>query len=126
MVPAGTSAAMAVAFGYRFRGLAGTVVALGALLLPGVTLTLLLTMAFTSLQASPLLALLSATVLPAATAFIFLAALKLGREVFRPSLDLVLAAGALAAVLAGGIHPCLVLLGGGLVGAVVFRGKEGA
>src|SRR5215467_4101763 len=50
MVPAGTSAAMAVGFGYRFGGILGTFVALGSLLLPGVVLTIFLTAAFTALQ----------------------------------------------------------------------------
>ena len=80
MIPAGTSAAMAVGFGYRFHGVLGTFVALGALLLPGVILTILFTAAFAALQSSSLLGMLSVTLLPAATAFILLAALKLGKE----------------------------------------------
>lgn len=125
IVPAGTSASLAVAFGYQFGGLFGTVVALTGLLLPGVSLTILLTMAYAGLHGSPLLAMLSLTLLPAATAFIFLAALRFGKEVFRPSLDLVVAAGALAGVLLFGLHPVLLLLGGGLVGLVAFRRPEG-
>jgi chromate transporter len=124
MIPAGTSAAMAVGFGYRFGGLLGTAVALGSLLMPGVVLTILLTAAFTTLQDNPFLGLLSATLLPAATAFILLAAVKLGEDVFRPSLDLVLAAAAFAGVLVFGLHPVLILLGGGLLGAIAFRGEE--
>jgi chromate transporter len=124
IAPAGTSASLAVAFGYTFGGLPGTVIALTGLLLPGVTLTIMLTMAFAALHGSPLLALLSATLLPAATAFIVLAAVKFGREVFRPSLELVVAAGAFAGALVFGIHPVVLLLAGGLVGVVAFRGRE--
>jgi chromate transporter len=126
IAPAGTSASLAVAFGYQFGGLLGTVVAMMGLLLPGVTLTILLTMAYTALQGSPLLAMLSITLLPAATAFIVLAALRFGQEVFRPSLELVVAAGALAGVLLFGIHPVILLLAGGLLGMLVFRGREEA
>jgi chromate transporter len=124
LAPAGTSASLAVAIGYRFGGLLGTVVALVGLLLPGVILTILLTAAYGALQGGPLLDILSATFLPAATAFIVLAALSFGREVFRPSLELVIAAGAFAGVLLFGIHPAILLLFGGLVGIVALRGRE--
>jgi chromate transporter len=124
ITPAGTSASLAVAFGYRFGGLAGTVVALTALLLPGVTLTVLLTMGFSALHGSPVLAMLAATLVPAAMAFIVLAALKFGKEVFRPSLDLVVAAGACAGVLVFGLHPVVLLAAGGVVGLVAFRHGE--
>jgi chromate transporter len=125
IAPAGTSASLAVAIGYQFGGLAGTVVALTALVLPGATLTVLLTMGYAALHGSPLLGMLSATLLPAAMAFIVLAAVKFGREVFQPSLDLVLAAGAFAGVLAFGLHPVVLLAAGGVVGLVAFRRGEG-
>jgi chromate transporter len=123
LAPAGTSASLAVAIGYRFGGLLGTVVALVGLLLPGVILTILLTAAYAALQGSTLLDMLSATFLPAATALIVLATMGFGREVFRPSLDLVIAAAALAGVLVFGIHPAILLLGGGVVGILALRGR---
>jgi chromate transporter len=127
VVPSGTTSALAVAYGYRFGGLSGTVAALGGLLLPGVSLTILLTALYAALRSSPLLPFLSATLPPAALAFIVAAALRFGRGVFRPSLDLLLAAGALTAAMALSLHPCLILLAGGLIGAVGFSrgGGEG-
>jgi len=127
LVPSGTTSALAVAYGYRFGGLSGTVAALGGLLLPGVSLTILLTALYAALRSSPLLPLLSRMLLPAALAFIVAAAFRFGREVFRPSLDLLLAAGALIAAVALPLHPCLILLAGGIIGAVGFSrgGGEG-
>jgi chromate transporter len=126
LAPAGTSASLAVAFGYQFGGFLGTVVALTGLLLPGVAVTVLLTAAYAGLNGSPFLEMLSATLLPAATAFVFLAALKFGKEVFRPSFDLLIATGAFAGVLVFGFHPVLLLIGGGLAGVLAFRGREDA
>lgn len=122
MVPSGTMTAMAVAYGYRFGGLPGTVVAITGLVLPALVLTVLLTAAYAFLPNGPWLVVLSMTILPAALAFIVKAALKLGRDVFRPSFDLVIAAAAFAAVLLCNAHPSLVLLAGGLAGLLAFRG----
>ena len=122
MVPSGTMTALAVAYGHRFGGFLGTVVAVTGLVLPALVLTLLLTAAYTILPSGPWLPLLSLTILPAALAFIVRSALKLGRDVFRPSFELLIAAGAFGGVLLLHAHPSLVLLVGGLVGVVVFRG----
>jgi chromate transport protein ChrA len=84
----------------------------------------LLTMAYSVLQGGPVLELLSAALLPAALAFIALAALKLGREVFRLSPEFVLAAGAFTAILFLDVHPMLILLGTGLLGALAL-GRQG-
>jgi chromate transporter len=121
IAPAGTSTSLAVAYGHRFGGMTGTLLALAGLLLPSVTLTLLLTLSYASLAGGPVLPVLSAAILPAALAFMVLAALRLGREVYRPSLDLALAAGALAAALAFRPHPAIVLLAGGLAGMIFLR-----
>lgn len=121
LLPCGTMSAVAVAYGYRFGGLLGTVAALTGLVLPPLGLMILLTMAYTVLQGGPVLSLLTATLLPAAVAFIALAALKLGREVFRPSLELLLATGAFVAILVFNLHPMLVILGSGLGGALALN-----
>ena len=46
IVPSGTMTALAVAYGYRFAGLPGTVIALTALVLPALVLTVALTAAY--------------------------------------------------------------------------------
>ncbi len=125
IVPSGTMTALAVAYGYRFGGLAGTVVALIALVLPAFLLTIGLTIAYTSLKDSPWLTLLPVTLLPAAVALIVAAALNLGKHVFRPSVDLVLAVSAFVGAFVLGINPSILLVLGGLVGVLVFRGATG-
>jgi chromate transporter len=125
IVPSGTMTALAVAYGYRFGGMLGTLLALSALVLPAFVLTVALTIAYQYLRASRLFDLLPVTIMPAALALIVVAALKLGREVFRPSLELVIAGVAFALALFLQVNPALLLLAGGIVGALVLRGAEG-
>ena len=120
VVPAGTMTALAVAHGYRFAGLVGTVVALVGLTLPALVLAVALAAAYGALQQGPVLSLLPVTVLPAALAFIVVAGLRLGRDVFRPGAELVLAAAAFVAAAVLDVNPVLVLLAGGGIGTVLF------
>ena len=116
LVPTGTMTAVAVAVGQQFRGWLGSVVAALALVLPSTFVTLLLTAAYRSLRDGPALGFLSATLLPAALAFILTAALKLGRDLLRPCGELVIAVAAFVAAVVVDWHPFLILLGGGLIG----------
>ncbi len=120
IVPSGTMTALAVAYGYRFAGLIGTVVALAGLVLPALVLTVALAAAYGVLQQGPLPSLLPVTVLPAALAFIVVAAVRLGRDVFRPSAELLLAGGAFVAAVVFDVNPVLVLLAGGGAGMALF------
>ncbi len=125
IVPSGTMSALAVAYGFRLGGWLGTVITLTALVLPAFIVTVVLTAAFVYVRDSVVLALLPVTILPAALAFIVVAALKLGREVFRSSLDLVLAAAAFLGLSLLNIDPALLLVAGGVVGIIAFgRGGE--
>ena len=125
IVPSGTMTALAVAYGHRFGGLLGTIIALLALALPAFLLTVGLTVAYGALQGGPVMAALPVTILPAALAFIVAAALRLGRDVARPSPELVLASGAFAGSAILGLNPALLLLLGGGLGARVVRGAGG-
>jgi chromate transporter len=120
LIPSGTMTAVAIAYGYQFGGLPGTVLTLTALILPSLTITVLLTMAYSYLENSPFLALLPVTLIPAALAFILLSALKVGKEVFRPSRDLVIAIAGLLGVTVFGVSPAFILILGGVIGTVVF------
>jgi chromate transporter len=125
VVPSGTMTALAVAYGYRFAGLLGTVITLAALVLPALVLTVALTAAYGLLrQQRWLLELLPVTILPAALAFIVVAGVRLGRDVFRPSRELLLAAAAFLAAAVLRLSPVLLLLAGGVAGTVLFRPKE--
>ncbi len=121
IVPAGSIAALAVAIGHQFQGYPGTLVALVAMVLPSFTLTVLLTIAYQAVAGSPLFAIVNVTLMPAALAIIVVTSFRLLREFAFPSLELVLAAGGFLAVLLLGLNPTVVLVIGGLVGALGIR-----
>ena len=56
LVPSGSMTALAVAIGYRYQRLPGSVVAVVAMILPSFLLTLVLTIAYTLLATGPALA----------------------------------------------------------------------
>ena len=121
IVPSGTMTALAVAYGYRLGGLPGTVIALTAIVIPALVITIVLTVLYDFFRNTNLLDWLEVSVLPGALAIILAAALKLGNDVFRRSMELILAAAAFAAVFFLGLNPALVLLAGGLLGILIFR-----
>ena len=121
VAPCGTMTALAVAFGYRFGGHRGIAVSVVGMVLPGFLSTVALTAAYHELAHGPALGYVAVTLVPAAVAFILVAALRLGREVYRPSIDLVLAVAGLVGLLAFGISPALLLVAGGVIGAVALR-----
>lgn len=125
IVPSGSMTALAVAFGYRLGGFWGTVIALTAMVVPALVITVLLTMLYQVFKDTNLLAWLEVSVLPAALAMILAAAIKLGKDVFRPSLEFVVAAAAFVAVYFFKVNPALALIAGGLVGMAIFRSAQG-
>jgi len=112
LVPSGSTTALAVAIGYRYQGLLGTLVALLAMILPAFILTVLLTFAYTLLAGSFALHVVNLTLMPAALALVVVSLFRLGREFFTPSPELVLVFGAGAGVLLLGLNPSLMLLAG--------------
>src|SRR6267378_2415578 len=124
VVPSGTMTALAVAYGYKFAGMSGTVIALTALILPAFVLTVALTIAYRYLRNSRLFQLLPVTIMPAALALIVVAALKLGKDVFHPSRELIFAGVAFALALVLRLNPALILLAGGALGAFLLRKNE--
>jgi chromate transporter len=126
IVPAGSINSMAVGFGYLFHGLLGALVALAGLALPALVPTILLVVLYDRVRGSPWLDLLPVTLLPAAVAMLAGAVLSLGKEVARPSLDLVIAVAAVVAALVLRVNPGLVLVLSGVVGAVLLRHEDAA
>jgi chromate transporter len=124
IVPSGTMTALAVAYGYRLGGFWGTVIALTAMVIPAFVITVLLTMLYEVFKTTNVLAWLEVSVLPAALAMILAAVVKLGKDVFRPSMEALLAAAAFASVFFFDLNPALALIGGGLVGILIFRKTE--
>ena len=120
VVPSGAMTALAAAFGYRYGGIAGTVVALGALVLPAFVLIVSLSAAYVFLDNTAVLDILPVTILPAALAFIATAAIRLGKGAFRAPFEVLLGAGAFVATSGLGLDPAVVLVAGGAVGMVVL------
>jgi chromate transporter len=126
LVPSGSFTALAVAIGYRYQGWLGTVAALTAMILPGFTLTVLLTVVYTLLANSTGLRIINLTLMPAALALVVVSAFNLGREFFTPSIELLLVIAGALSVLVFGLNPSLVLLAGGAIGAVALRSRDDA
>jgi chromate transporter len=126
LVPSGSMTALAVAMGYRYQRLPGTVVALAAMILPAFSMTLVLTIAYTLLAQSPAFGVINVTLVPAALAIVVTSAYRLGQEFLSPSLELVLIPAAIVGVLVIGINPAVVLLLGGCIGAVGIRPARGS
>ena len=126
IIPSGTMTALAVAYGYRFGGWLGTLVALVALALPAFVLTVILAAGYSTLQASSLFAYVPFTLLPAALAFIVAAAIRLGRDILRPSRELVIALGAFVGAAIFSFNPSVMLLLGGVAGVLAFAWPKGA
>ena len=121
LVPSGSMTALAVAIGYRYHGFLGTLAVLSAMILPSFSLTVLLTIAYTALAQTDALRIINLTLIPSALAIVIVSAWSLGREYFRPSFELVLIVAGAASVLVFGANPSLVLLAGGVIGALVLR-----
>jgi chromate transporter len=122
IVPAGTMSGMAVAIGYRFAGLLGTLAALAGVALPGLLPTLALVVLYDRFRGSPAFDLLPVTLLPAAVALIGGAVISLAREVARP-VEIALAALGLIGALFFRIDPAVLIVLGGAVGAALLRGE---
>ena len=119
IVPSGTMTALAAAFGTRFGGAPGSVVALGALILPAFTLSVIFSAAYVALAGTAFLDVVL-TILPAALAFIVTAALRLGRDISVPSIEALLAAAAFLGVFVFRLSPALLLLAGGIASAIML------
>jgi chromate transport protein ChrA len=79
---------------------------------------------YTLLAGSAAFRVLNLTLMPAALAIVVVSAFRLGQEFFAPSVELALAVGAGLVVLVLGLNPTLVLLGGGVIGALLIRSER--
>jgi chromate transporter len=124
IMPSGTMTAVAVAVGHRLGGFPGTVVALFAMILPGFVCVVVLTIAYGWLARGPVLDYIDVTLLPAALGIIIVSAVRLGRPIFRLSLDLAFAVVSCILAALPNSSPAIVILAGGVAGAFLLRGKK--
>ena len=124
LMPSGTMTAVAVAVGHRLCGYAGTVVALIAMIIPGFVCVVVLTIAYGYLAHGVVLDYIDATLLPAALGIVVVSAVRLGRPLFHISLDIVFVIAACGLLLVAHIGPAVMLLIGGIAGAIFLRGKS--
>ena len=124
LMPSGTMTAVAVAVGYRLCGFLGTVVALIAMIVPGFVCVVVLTIAYGYLAHGAVLEYIDATLLPAALGIVWISAIRLGRPLFRLSLDIVFAIVACLLLLVTHMNPAVMLLIGGFAGAILLRGPS--
>jgi chromate transporter len=124
LMPSGTMTAVAVAVGYRLCGYVGTVVALIAMIVPGFICVVVLTIAYGYLAHGAVLDYIDATLLPAALGIVWISAIRLGRPLFRLSLDIVFAIVACLLLLVTHMNPAVMLLIGGFAGAILLRGPS--
>src|SRR5262249_46365738 len=120
IVPSGTMTAVAVGFGHRLGGWAGTAAALLGLTLPAFVSTVALTAAYRQLQGTRAMALLSVSVLPAALAPVGIPATNLARSAIGRWPETVLAVAALIVALLFHVNPAIILLASGLGGALLL------
>jgi len=121
LVPSASMTALAVAVGYRFQRVPGSAVVLVAMILPAFLLTVLLTVAYTLLVGSTAMRVANVTLMPAALGIVAVSSYRLASEFLTPSLELCMAILAGVGVLAFGFNPSLLLISGGLIGAVALR-----
>jgi len=125
IMPSGTMTAVAVAVGHRLAGFPGTVVALVAMILPGFVCVVVLTIAYGWIAHGPVLDYIDVTLLPAALGVVVVSAVRLGKPMFKPSLDLVFIVLGCAFAALPNMNPAIVILVGGVGGAFLLRNKEG-
>src|SRR6185437_16227125 len=118
LMPSGTMTAVAVAVGHRLNGFLGTLAALVGMILPGFVCVIVLTIAYAYLAHGSVLDYIDATLLPAALGIVVVSAVRLGKPIFRWSLDMVFVIAACGLLLFAHVGPAVMLLIGGIAGAV--------
>lgn len=129
IVPGGTIGAIAVAFGNKYKGVPGSILAITALTIPGFTLTVVLCMLYFWLKNSEIFTYVNASVLPAALGLIVVGVLGLAKDVIKSPLLISFALCSFSAVYFFKLDPSLVLIAGGILAAfiitVIRRDKNG-
>ncbi len=126
IVPSGTISALAIGFGYKYKKIPGVLIALFGVMLPGFTLTILLAALYGVIKGTEFFNLMNISVMPAAVGLIVISALNMGKNVFHSVVLVSFAIAAFVAALFLNVNPSFILIGGGVIGIVLFSFlKEG-
>jgi len=124
IIPSGTTTAIAVGLGHLIGGPRASVVALLGVVLPSLLPTIVLAAGYDALREGPWLTLLPLTLYPAAVALLAGATLSLSREIARQPLEIAIAAVGLLGALVLRVNPAILLVLGGLFGALLLRPED--
>lgn len=115
----------AIQIGVRLRGTAGGLVAALGVTAPSVIILLIIAAwLYPMVQDNLYVQAAFYGLRPAVVALIAYAAIKMGRDILHGWKGIILCAALLVIAVIFQIHPILVLIAGGLVGLVVFRGSQ--
>jgi chromate transporter len=125
--PGGIGINAAALTGYRLAGIQGLLVAVLGIALPTFIIMLALTIGYWAVKDARKVTAAFEGIHSAVVAFIAVAAFRMWKSAVYDISTLLIAAGALAALLLSGMHPALLLLIGTLIGAALFtwQGKLG-
>ena len=125
IVPAGGVTALAIAYGYKYKKVLGSLVALFAIMLPGLTLTLILASLYTFFKQSIIFEIFNYSVMPAAVGLIAISAISLGKDVFHSPLLISFATVAFISTFFLNLNASLVLFAGAILGIIIFSKVKG-
>ncbi len=114
-----------IIIGQRLRGLRGGLTAALGVITPSILIILAIVALFLPYyQDNVYVQAIFYGLRPAVVALITAAAFNLAREMLRGWASVLLAAVLLAAALLFKVHPIAILVGGGLIGLILFRGRD--
>jgi chromate transporter len=122
--PGGIGVNAATIIGYRVAGIQGAIAAVAGIGLPNFFIMMALTISYVAVEGSVKASAAFEGIHMAVVAFIAVAGWRMLKSAVHDKSTLVIAAGALAALLFTSLHPALLLLFGTLAGVWIFKMKE--
>jgi len=122
--PGGVAINASTVMGYRIRGVAGAVLATIGTVLPSFLAIVVLAFFLLKYRDTSILERFLSGARPAVVGLLIAVAYSLGREAIKEVKALVLALGAVVALLAFDVHPVLIILVAGLAGQLLYGKKR--
>ncbi|MDF2962638.1 MAG: chromate transporter [Paenibacillus sp.] len=122
--PGGIGVNAATLTGYKLAGLQGSIAAVLGISLPNFIIMLALTIGYSAIHNAPKVTAAFAGIHSAVVAFIAVAGWRMWKSAVYDKSTLIIALGALAALLFSNLHPAVLLVIGTLLGIVLFKWQE--